>query len=153
MAWRLPGRRQAIIWINAGILLIGNLGTNFIEILSEMYTFSFKKMQLKMSSVKWQQFCLFLHVLRMMICDPAGLWIYEYAAASKHIYRANSRFVSSQWETSLQSNTVSHWLGANQESALSHIMVVTLLTVKLNTRYGPHSMGDAQGAKNRHISP
>ena len=27
-----PGRRQAIIWINAGILLIGPLGTDFIEI-------------------------------------------------------------------------------------------------------------------------
>ena len=27
-----PGRRQAIIWTNAGVLLIGNLGTNFSEI-------------------------------------------------------------------------------------------------------------------------
>ena len=26
-----PGRRQAIIWTNAGILLIGPLGKNFIE--------------------------------------------------------------------------------------------------------------------------
>ena len=26
-----PGRRQAIIWTNAGILLIQNLGTNFSE--------------------------------------------------------------------------------------------------------------------------
>ena len=26
-----PGRRQAIIWANDGILLIGHLGTNFIE--------------------------------------------------------------------------------------------------------------------------
>ena len=32
--------------------------------------------------------------------------------------RADSRFSPSQWETSLQSNAVSHWLGANQESAL-----------------------------------
>ena len=32
--------------------------------------------------------------------------------------RASSRLAPSQWETSLQSNTVSHWLGANQESAL-----------------------------------
>ena len=28
-----PGRRQAIIWTNAGILLFGPLGTNFSEIL------------------------------------------------------------------------------------------------------------------------
>ena len=32
-------------------------------------------------------------------------------------YRADSRLVLSQWETSLQSNVVSHWLGANLESA------------------------------------
>ena len=30
-----PGRRQAIIWTNAGILLIGPLGLNFSEILIE----------------------------------------------------------------------------------------------------------------------
>ena len=31
-----PGLRQAIIWTNAGILLIGPLGTNFSEILIEI---------------------------------------------------------------------------------------------------------------------
>ena len=35
-------RRQAIIWANAGMLLIGPLGTNFSEILIGIYTFSFK---------------------------------------------------------------------------------------------------------------
>ena len=34
-----PGRRQAIIWTNAGILLIGLLGTNFSEILIEICIF------------------------------------------------------------------------------------------------------------------
>ena len=33
--------------------------------------------------------------------------------------RADSRLVPSQWETSLQSNAVSHWLAANLESALA----------------------------------
>ena len=33
-------------------------------------------------------------------------------------YLADSRFVPSQWETSLQNNAVSHWLGSNLESAL-----------------------------------
>ena len=32
-----PGRRQAITWTNAGILLIGPLGTNFSEILIEIH--------------------------------------------------------------------------------------------------------------------
>ena len=45
-----PGRRQAIIWTNAGILLIGPSGANFSEILIEIDTFSFKKMHLKMMS-------------------------------------------------------------------------------------------------------
>ena len=42
-----PGRRQAIIWTNDGILLTWTLGTNFSEILIVIHTFSFKKMQLK----------------------------------------------------------------------------------------------------------
>ena len=44
----LPGWCQTIIWINAGILLIGPLGTNFGETLIEIHAFSFKKMLLKM---------------------------------------------------------------------------------------------------------
>ena len=58
-----PGRRQAIIWTNAGILLIGPLGTNFSENLIGIQTFSFKKMPLKMASAKWRPFCLGLNVL------------------------------------------------------------------------------------------
>ena len=38
-----PGQHQAIIWTNAGILLIRPFGTNFSEILIGIYTFSFKK--------------------------------------------------------------------------------------------------------------
>ena len=77
----LPGRRQAIIWTNAGILLIGPLGTNFIEILIGIQTFLFKKMHLKMSSAKWRPFCLGLNVLmkwvvRVMpvVCLDWCLW-------------------------------------------------------------------------------
>ena len=58
-----PGRRQAIIWTSAGILLTGPLGTNFSEILIEIITFSFKKMRLKVSSAKWRPCCLGLNVL------------------------------------------------------------------------------------------
>ena len=39
----LPGRRQAIIWTNAGILLIGPLGTNFSEFLFEIKPFHSRK--------------------------------------------------------------------------------------------------------------
>ena len=59
----LPWRRQAIIWTNAGILLIRPLGRNFSEIWIGIQTFSFKKKYLKMSSAKWRPFCLGLNVL------------------------------------------------------------------------------------------
>ena len=51
-----PVQLQAIIWTNAGKLLIVRLRTNFSEILSEIHLFSFKKMHLKMSSAKWRPF-------------------------------------------------------------------------------------------------
>ena len=53
-----PGRHQAIFWTDAGILLIGPLGTNFNEMLIEIHAFSFTKIHLKMLSGKWQPFCI-----------------------------------------------------------------------------------------------
>ena len=79
-----PGRRQAIIWTNAGILLIGLLATNFSEILIEIHSFSFKKMHLKMSSAKGRLFSLglnelieiigfrFMWPLRALLCTPVN---------------------------------------------------------------------------------
>ena len=61
-----PDRRQAIIWTNAGILLIVPLGTNFSEILIDVLTFSLKKMRLKVSSANRWPFCHGLNVL--VIC-------------------------------------------------------------------------------------
>ena len=68
-----PGRRQAIIWTSAGILLIGPLGTNFSENLIKILTFSYTKMRLKVSSVKWRPFCLGLNVLKL---TSFSLWSY-----------------------------------------------------------------------------
>ena len=58
-----PGRRQAIIWTSAGILLIVPLGTHFSEILIEIQIFSIKKMNFKISSVTGRLFCLGRNVL------------------------------------------------------------------------------------------
>ena len=58
-----PGRRQAIIWTNAGLLLIGPLETKFSEILIKIHISSFKKMHLKLSSGKCRPSCLGLNVL------------------------------------------------------------------------------------------
>ena len=80
-----PGRRQSIIWTNAGILLIRTLGTIFSEILIEIHIFPFTKMHLKMSSGKWRPICLDLNVLISMYTTcvhwrkrkqvvPSGQW-------------------------------------------------------------------------------
>ena len=58
----LPGRRQAIIWTNAGLLLIGPLGTYLSEIWIQIQ-FSLKKIDWKMLSGKWRPSCLGLNVL------------------------------------------------------------------------------------------
>ena len=61
-----PGQRQAIIWTNAGISLTWPIETKFYKILIKIYTFSFKKIHLKMSSRKWRLFCLGLNVLTVL---------------------------------------------------------------------------------------
>ena len=66
-----PGRRQAIIWTNAGLMLDRPVGTKFSGILIEILTFSFKKMHSKMWSVKWRPFCVGLNVLNP---GPVDVW-------------------------------------------------------------------------------
>ena len=61
------GRCQPIIWTNAGILLIGPLGTNFSGILIEVHIFSFWETHFKMPSVKWRPFCPGLHVIMKVV--------------------------------------------------------------------------------------
>ena len=68
-----PGRRQAIIWTNDGILLFQTLGTNLSEILSEIHSFSFKKTHLKLSSAKWRLSRLGLNELSYLISGPRQL--------------------------------------------------------------------------------
>ena len=70
----LPYQRQAIIWTNAGLLLIGPLGTNLSEILIEILTFSFKKICLKVSSaiilycIRYLQNCDLISSLDTKLC-------------------------------------------------------------------------------------
>ena len=76
-----PERRQAIIWTNAGILLIEPLETNFSEILTGIWIFSLKKMRLKMASAKWRPFCLGLNVLKINVKTNIALQI----TVTKHV--------------------------------------------------------------------
>ena len=58
------GQCQAIIWTNAGILLIQIMGAHFGEILSKLHTVSFKKMHLKLLSGKWHPFLSWLQCVK-----------------------------------------------------------------------------------------
>ena len=69
-----PGRRQAIIWTNAEILLMGPLGTDFSEILIGIQIFLFKKLHLKTSSAKWRLSCLGLSELISSLWPSDGTW-------------------------------------------------------------------------------
>ena len=55
-----PGRRQAIFWTNAGILLIGPLGTNFSEILIGIVPSenAFENVVCEMASISVVVFCV-----------------------------------------------------------------------------------------------
>ena len=68
---------------------------------------------------------------------------------------ADARLAPSQWETSLQSNAVSHWLGANLDSALlykwgicwkdktdKHHIRLRTYNISYNVPYGCVSNGD-----------
>ena len=61
-------------------------------------------------------------------------------------YRADSRLVPSQWETSLYTNAVSHWLDANLKLALFYIFCISTLKKCTILRVG-------QVKKNLYVEP
>ena len=102
-----PIRRQAIIWTNAGILLIEPLGRKSSEILIKIKKFSFKKIHLKIPSAKWQPFpfCpggggVISHVTADVVHASAAQWrtylhviswSYSDRAPIKHSYVCNNQ--------------------------------------------------------------
>ena len=123
-----PGWRQAIIWTSAAVLLIEPLGTNSSEILIGIQAFSFKKMYLKTSG-KWQPFCLRLNVLswewalnKIAAIFPRGQADSRslvLVMAWRHIRQADlPMVVLSQWEMTLQCNSISRWLSPYPERSL-----------------------------------
>ena len=87
-----PGRCQAIIWTNAGLLLIGPLGTNFSEILIEILAFSFKKMRLKVSSAKRRPFCLGLNVLSIQMLHHKKFQCHDWHIVANIQYHLTSHW-------------------------------------------------------------
>ena len=76
-----PGRRQAIIWTNNGILLIRSLGTNSVKFSSKFQTFFHS-----ISSGNLRPFCLGLNVSKdRMYLDKMGKPVCS-AAAGVYVY-------------------------------------------------------------------
>ena len=90
-----PGQRQGIFWTNVGILLIGPFGIYFSEIIIKINTFSFKKMPLKLSSWKWQPFCLGLNVSTHICISNLTIrwWLVTWFAPSHYLNKGwNSNY-------------------------------------------------------------
>ena len=114
-------------------------GTSSCEILFKI-TFSFQ--------------CAHVSQTMLWLCDYTPAWLQQcnklvlhkcpgQHLTTREIFRADSRLPPSQWETSLQSNTVSHWLGANPESA------PILMTFPVS--YWAHAMPEI--IQSEHIDP
>ena len=104
-----PERRQAIIWTNARILLIGPLGTNFSGILIEIHTFSMKKMRLKMSSAKCCSFCHGLNVLTILDDILLSRWILRW-----------------HWDAFFQTGRIKWWNYRKKKTFLHKVKILIL---------------------------
>ena len=125
----LPGQQQAIIWTNNGIMLIGSLGTNFSEILIDIYAFSFKKIHLKMSPGKWQQFCLGLNVLIMNYLIHWHRWkVFASSFKSWMIIMISLPFLFST--CSLAPWAIRNWTSSGRELSMALISGVAPLMVE-----------------------
>ena len=117
-----PDRRQAIIWTNTGLLLIGPLGTNFSEILIEILTFSFKKMLLKVSSAKRRPFCLGPIGLDFMTGDP------DSSPSNDHQETCYIMIKTSQTISS-RAFSLTHWLLGHVVVTLTHLPPDKMTTI------------------------
>ena len=91
-----PGRCQSTIWTNAGILLIGPLGTNISEIRIGIRTFWVKKIHLKMSSAKWRLFCLGHNVL-MNLTRAYFAASFSYLNKFQYLYAPHTLSFTCNW--------------------------------------------------------
>ena len=66
----------------------------------------------------------------------------------KYLYRADSRLAHSQWETSLQTNAIFHWLGTNLESVLAIVMRHVLLPSDCCRSYYPGTPSSLSNYRN-----
>ena len=74
--------------------------------------------------IKWWNIIIITSSLHVLYLKITGYLYHDQFASC---FRDDPRFTSSQWESSLQSNAVCHWLGASLESALCFFSAPTCL--------------------------
>ena len=90
-----PGRRPTIILTNAEKFIKSPLGANFSEFSIQLHIFSFKKIHLKMSSAKWQPFCLGLNVIKHARWRPKTRLIHRPTSRLIHLIKTRTSATSS----------------------------------------------------------
>ena len=155
----LPGQHQAIIWTNNGIMLIGSLGTNFSEILIEIYAFLFKKMHFfiqenafKNVIGKWRPFCLRLNVLIINYLTHSQRW--KVFASSFKLWKTMIMCLPFLFSTcSLAPWAIRNWTRSGRElsmaliSGVAPLMVVASRYALWSSKYSTTSFRPAWHAK------
>ena len=109
------GRRHANIRTSGVVSSIGHVGTTFSQIVFEIRTFSFNKIDFKPSSTKWQPFYSGLNVCRL---DTNISWLYAHFHCQKQ--KETKKIKPFQWEHTvlhgyecLMHHCIAIWLGVN----------------------------------------
>ena len=124
------------MWTNAGITLIWPLETNFSEFLIEICTFSFMKIHLKISSVKWRPFCFGLNVLAKSSLKivsvtrkyPAGWLCFRWFTCAMLMCRFCVNFSEHEHSSTYQYNMVHH-MYRKPRSSIIHYSRHTIISI------------------------
>ena len=142
LRWRLVAWwHQAIIWIDDTFLSVKSSGIHLRAIPLETLMMSINMLQ--------------HYIFKITAINSRKQWVkMQYMHIPRNIM-ADSRFPLSQWEAALLCNDVSHWLGANLDSALNmHTVLVLLLYILHNGQFYSHYLGLFQWQRGNHkITP
>ena len=142
------GRRQNIIWTNAGILSFGPLGTNFSEILIEIRIFQWRKCLWKDRQQNGGHFLSASMIYKNGKWPRADYWSYYYGALFESQVNANSfgnrppaSFIDGIFNELHIFDVIWHgslgwspqrWLPCNLTRLISDIPLATLIIVLIN---------------------
>ena len=128
-----PGRRQAIIWTNAGTLSIGPLGTDFSEIGIEIYTFSFKN---AFENDFWEMTAILSRPQRVLTWTRCSTYRLVGVCSTPCLCYKQRKLRSSAWMTFCQGNHTPMYSPHEAPAIRQEVMYVvcTLLCIVISQR-------------------